>query len=176
VNHPRNAALPLLALVALVGSGCGTGPTAAPPAAAPTSAAPTAGAVADGFPTDQDGPALDAAKVFAEKVTSYDHTKLPDQRTAVLALAADPLKTQLAKSLADDGDFAKGVNADERNASGRVLDLGLVNREGNRAVVLLFVDQQLTAPDFDQTQRLRQRLTMTRAGNGAWLAVKFETV
>jgi hypothetical protein len=175
VKHPRHAALPLLALLALGVSGCATGTTAAPPAA-PTTSAPAASQAPDGFPTDQDGPALDAAKTFAEKITSYDHTKLPDQRTAVLALAGEPLKTQLAKSLADDGDFAKGVAKDERNASGKVLDLGLVSRVGNRAVVLLFVDQQLTAPSVNLTQRLRQRLTLTRGGNGAWLAIKIETV
>ncbi|MDQ1649676.1 MAG: hypothetical protein QOG60_1733 [Frankiaceae bacterium] len=176
--HPRSAALPLLALVALValvGTGCSTGPTAAP-ATPPSSAAPVASQAPSGFPTDDDGAALDAAKAFTLKVTSYDHTKLPDQRTAVLGLVGEPLKTQLAKSLADDGDFAKAAVADQRNASGRVLDLGLVTREGNRAVVLLFVDQQLTAPNFDQTQRLRQRVTLTRGANGAWLATKLETV
>src|ERR1700712_5195440 len=100
--HPRSAALPLLALVALVGSGCGTGPTAVP-AAPPSNPAAVASLAPSGFPTDDDGAALDAAKAFALKVTSYDHTKLPDQRTAVLALAADPLKAQLADAPAAAG-------------------------------------------------------------------------
>ncbi len=175
MKPPRAAAASLLALLALGVSGCSTG-TTSPPPAAPTASAPSASPSPEGFPTDQDGPALDAAKAFSEKITSYDHTKLPDQRNAVLALAADPLKGQLATSLADDGDFAKGVAKDQRDASGKVLDLGMVSREGDRAVVLLFVDQQLTAPNVSQTERFRQRLTLSRGGNGAWLAIKLETV
>ncbi|HSP39368.1 MAG TPA: hypothetical protein VLR26_16640, partial [Frankiaceae bacterium] len=84
IRLSRLATLPALALMAV---GCSTGPTSPPPpsaaASVPASAAPRADT---GFPTGSDGPALEAARSFVEKVTSYDHTKLADQRKAVLPL------------------------------------------------------------------------------------------
>jgi hypothetical protein len=162
---------------ALVAVGCGTGKTSAPPqASAPAASASPGAAGASGFPTDEDGPVLDAARNFVEKVTTYDHTKLGDQRTAVLPLTGEPLKGDLTKSLADGGDFANTVAANSRDAKGTVLDLGMVSREGDRAVVLVFVDQQITSPAGDATQRLRERVTMSRASSGTWLATKIETL
>ncbi|HSP38532.1 MAG TPA: hypothetical protein VLR26_12345, partial [Frankiaceae bacterium] len=87
-----------------------------------------------------------------------------------------PLKGQLTASLADNGDFATTVTTTSRDAKGTVVDLGLVSREGNRAVVVLFVDQQVTTPAANQTQRLRERVTLSRSTAGSWLAVKLETV
>jgi hypothetical protein len=166
-----------LASVALVAAGCGTGTTSVPTQASTPSASTNAAAAgSSGFPTDQDGPVLDAARTFTEKVTTYDHTKLGDQRDAVLPLTGEPLKGDLTKSLADGGDFANTVTANSRDAKGTVLDLGLVSREGDRAVVLLFVDQQVTSPAGETTQRLRERVTLSRAKSGAWLAVKIETL
>ena len=161
----------------LVAAGCGTGPTSAPPQASAPSAPANAGAGgSSGFPTGADGAVLDAARTFASTVTTYDHTKLADQRSAVLPLTGEPLKGDLTKSLADGGDFANTVTTNSRDAKGTVLDLALVSREGDRAVVLLFVDQQVTSPAGDTTQRLRERVTMNRAKSGAWLAVKIETL
>jgi hypothetical protein len=159
-----------------VAAGCSTGPTAAPPQAAPAPSPSATASAPSGFPTAEDGPVLDAAKTFVETVTTYDHTKLADQRKAVLPLTGEPLKGDLSKSLADDGDFAKTVTDDSRDAKGTVLDLGMVDREGNRAVVLLFVDQEVTSPAANQTQRLRERVTLNRSSSGAWLAVKLETM
>lgn len=169
----RTLSLPLLALAV---AGCGTGTTT--PAPAPTASAPAGAAAAPaGFPAAEDGPVLDAARIFAEKVSTYDNTKLGDLRGAVLPLAGEPLKGALTASLADDGEFATAAKRDERNAVGKVLDLGLVDREGNRAVVVLFLDQLVVSPGAgDQTQRLRQRLTLSRARNNAWLVTKLETV
>jgi hypothetical protein len=168
----RLVTVPALALVAV---GCSTGPTAAPPQASP-SPTPSVAAGPNGFPGSDDGPVLDAAKTFVEKVTTYDHTKLADQRKTVLPLTGEPLKGDLSKSLADGGDFAKTVADESRDAKGTVLDLGMVDREGNRAVVLLFVDQEVTSPAANQTQRLRERVTLNQSSSGAWLAVKIETV
>lgn len=160
---------------ALVAAGCGTGTTSAPPqASAPAASAPAAGS--SGFPTDADGAVLDAARTFTEKVTTYDHTKLADQRNAVLPLTGEPLKGDLTKSLADGGDFANSVTDNRRDAKGTVLDLGLVSREGDRAVVLVFVDQQVTSPAGATTEHLRERVTMSHAKSGAWLATKIETL
>lgn len=165
---------PLLALVVV---GCGTGTTT--PAPAPSATAPVGAAPAGptGFPGAEDGPVLDAARSFAEKVSTYDHTRLADLRNAVLPLTGEPLKGELTRSLADDGEFATGTKREERNAIGKVLDLGLVDREGNRAVVVLFLDQLTVSPGSgEETQRLRQRVTLNRSRTGAWLAVEIETV
>jgi hypothetical protein len=118
---------------------------------------------------------LDAARTFAEAVTTYDHTKLGDQLRQVLPLTAKPLLDDLRTSLSPGSDFATSVANDSRDAKGTVLDLGLVSRQGNRAVVLLFVDQQLTSPSGTTTQRLRQRVTLVES-KGSWLASKLETL
>lgn len=164
-----------LGALALLTAACGTGTTEAP-RAAPTSAAPSAAPTATGFPTDQDGPVLDAARLFTQRITTYDDEKLADQRNAVLPLTAAPLRDELGKQLADDGEFATAVRNDARDATGTVVDLGLVSREGNRAVVLVFVDQAVTSSAGEQTQRLRERVTLTRNAAGAWLATKLETL
>jgi hypothetical protein len=171
----RLVTIPALALAA---AGCSTGHIAPPPQAAapPSAAASTAPAADNGFPTSDDGPVLDAARSFVEQVTSYDHTKLADQRNAVLPLTGDPLKGELSASLADNGDFATTVTSNSRDAKGTVVDLGLVSREGDRAVVVLFVDQQITSPAVNQTQRLRERVTLNRSKAGVWLATKLETI
>ncbi len=168
--------VPVTALTLAV-AGCSSGSTtSAPPspskrpAASPTPTAPP------GFPSSDDGPALDAARQLLEKVTTYDHTKLNDQLKAVLPLTAEPLKGELSKSLADDGEFATATRDNSRDAKGTVVDLGLVTREGDRAVVVAFVDQQITSPaSGDTTQRLRERVTLTRSGD-SWLATKLETI
>jgi hypothetical protein len=176
VRHSRLSSAVVVS-AALVAAGCGTGTTSVPQqASSPSASAKAAAGDSSGFPTDQDGPVLDAARTFTEKVTTYDHTKLADQRNAVLPLTGEPLKGELSRSLADGGDFANTVTTNSRDAKGTVLDLGLVSREGDRAVVLLFVDQQITSPAGDATQRLRERVTMSRAKSGAWLAVKIETL
>jgi hypothetical protein len=175
----RLASVPALALVA---AGCSTGPTTSgPPPPIPSSTAPGATpSAAPGFPTADDGPVLDAAKAFVEKVSTYDHTKLGDQLKVVLPLAGEPLKGQLSKSLSGDGEFATTVRDNSRNAKGTVTDVGLVSREGDRAVVLVFVDQQITSPAIDTTEHRRERVTLNQAktgpSSGSWLATKLETI
>jgi hypothetical protein len=93
----------------------------------------------------------------------------------VLPLTADPLQGQLRSSLAQDGDFATTARSDARDAKGTILDLGMVAREGNRAVVLVFVDQAVTTPSATTTERLRERVTLAQQ-NGRWLANKLETL
>jgi hypothetical protein len=153
---------------------CGTGTTEAPRAASTPTPAPAA--TPSGFPGDLDGPVLDAARKFATTVATYDHTKLADQRNAVLPLTAPPLRDALATSLADGGDFATDAANESRDASANVLDVGMISREGNRAVVLLFVDQKVTSPSTTETERLRERITLTQDAKGAWLATKLETL
>jgi hypothetical protein len=174
--QPLPRAVVAAAVLAVVAAGCGTGTTGPLPQPAAPSAAPSRASTAAGFPADQDGAVLAAAKLFTQTVTTYDHTKLADQRAALLPLAGEPLKGQLAASLADDGDFAKTVAANSSDARGAVLDLGLVSREANRAVVVLFVDQQVSSPAGTTTQRLRERLTLGRNAAGQWLATKIETL
>ena len=94
----------------------------------------------------------------------------------MLPLTGDPLKGGATTSLADNGDFATTVTNTSRDAKGTVVDLGLVSREANRAVVVLFVDQQITSPAANQTQRLRERVTLSRSTAGTWLAIKLETI
>jgi hypothetical protein len=179
VRLQRLVFLPVLALVAV---GCSTGNTLAPPPTQ-TSAAGATGtntSTAVGFPGAADGPVLDAARSFVETVTTYDHTKLADQLKALLPQAGEPLKGQLQKSLAADGAFATSVQTNATDARGTVVDLGLVTREGNRAVALVFVDQQIVSPAGNVTQRLRERVTLNQAksgpSKGSWLATKLETV
>lgn len=179
VTRPSRPGPPLVAasaVVALVAVGCGTGTTSPLPPPATPSAAASRSSVATGFPADQDAAALAAAKTFTQTATTYDHTDLGAQRAALVPLAGEPLKGQLTASLADGGDFAKAVTADSRDARGTVLDLGLVSRTADRAVVVLFVDQQVTDRAGSATQRLRERVTLGRAPSGTWLAIKIETL
>jgi len=174
------AATVVAALTAAVVAGCSSGSgtvtvTPAPSAAAASVGPAGQGGTDTGFPTDADGPVLDAARDFVEKVTTYDHTKLDDQLKAVLPLTADPLQGQLRSSLAQDGDFATTARSEARDAKGTVLDLGMVSREGNRAVVLVFVDQAVKTPSDTTTERLRERVTLAQR-NGRWLANKLETL
>ena len=167
--------VPVTALTLAV-AGCSSGSTtSAPPSPSTKANASGAPAAGVGFPSTDDGPALDAARQLLEKVTSYDHTKLDDQLNAVLPLTGEPLKGELRKSLAPDGDFATATRSNERDAKGTVVELGLVTREGNRAVVVAFVDQQITSPAGASTERLRERVTLDRS-RGPWLATKLETI
>jgi hypothetical protein len=169
----RLVTVPALAFVVV---GCSTGSTTGAPRT-PTlvSSVPSTATAAPGFPGAEDGPVLDAARAFVQRVTSYDHTKLDDQLKGVLPLTGEPLKGELRKTLAADGEFAVAARANSRDALGVILDLGLVSREGNRAVVVVFVDQRVTSPAGESTQRLRERVTLGQA-RGSWLATKLETI
>jgi hypothetical protein len=169
----RVVTVPTLAFVVV---GCSTGSTTGAPRT-PTlvSSAPSTASAAPGFPAAEDGPVLDAARAFVQRVTSYDHTKLDEQSKGVLPLTGEPLKGEMRKTLAADGEFAVAARANSRDALGVILDLGLVSREGNRAVVVVFVDQRVTSPAGDSTQRLRERVTLGQA-RGSWLATKLETI
>jgi hypothetical protein len=176
----RVSRVPLLVPVtalALVVAGCSSGSTTTPtPSGAPTSVGASRGAsAAAAFPGDQDGPALAAARQFVEKVTTYDHTKLDDQLKTVLPLTGEPLKGELRKSLSGDGDFATSTRENARDAKGTVVDLGMVSRQGNVALVVAFVDQQITSPAGQSTLRLRERVTLDKS-RGPWLATKLETL
>src|SRR4051812_8331916 len=167
--------VPVTALTLAV-AGCSSGSTTSTPP--PPSARATGGggpSAAPGFPSRDDGAALQAARQLLEKVTSYDHTKLNDQLNAVLPLTGEPLKGELRKSFAEDGEFATATRSNERDAKGTVVELGLVTREGNRAVLVAFVDQKITGPAGESTQRLRQRVTLNQV-RGAWLATKLDTI
>src|SRR3954453_1477999 len=168
-----------VALLAVVCVGCSSSddsaPARTPAPQAASNAASTAPAPDPGFPTAEDGPVLDAAKTFVETVTTYDHTKLADHLNAALPLTADPLQNQLRSSLSDTGEFATTTRSNARDAKGRVLELGLVSRAGGRATVIVFVDQQITSPDANDTQRLRERVTLVQS-KGSWLAIKLETL
>src|SRR4051794_24747499 len=167
--------VPVTALTLAV-AGCSSGSTTSTPPPPSTRATASGGpSAAPGFPSRDDAAALQAARQLLEKVTSYDHTKLNDQLKAVLPLTGEPLKGELRKTLAADGEFAVAARANSRDALGVILDLGLVSREGNRAVVVVFVDQRVTSPAGDSTQRLRERVTLGQA-RGSWLATKLETI
>jgi hypothetical protein len=170
----RLTRLVLVPALALAAVGCSTGRTLAPPGPSTASASASASPSTEpGFPTDEDGPVLDAARTFVETATTYDHTKLGDQLKALLPLAGQPLKGTLASSFADNGNFATTVKNSSRDSKGTVIDLGLVSRADDRAVVIVFVDQVITSPDANGTQKLRERVTLSRSG-GKWLATKLE--
>jgi hypothetical protein len=167
--------VPVTALTLTVAA-CSTGSTtSAPPSGPAPSASRGAPTAPAGFPSKEDADALTAARQVLEKVTSYDHTKLDEQLNTLLPLTGEPLKGELRKSLAEDGEFAASTRSNERNAKGTVVELGLVTREGNRAVVVAFIDQQITSPAGESTQRLRQRVRMDKS-RGPWLATKLETI
>lgn len=115
--------------------------------------------------------ALEAARQRTQALTSYDFRRLDQDFAGVLATSTGPFKEEYTKATAQLG---QGFAAAEAVATAQVLAAGLESFEGDRAVAVVAVDQQITAKGAQpRTERNRLRMTLVRS-EGAWLVEKVE--
>ncbi|GAA4880090.1 hypothetical protein [Saccharopolyspora cebuensis] len=115
----------------------------------------------------QRGAVLGAARRYAVDLSSYDHTALERNFQKVSANASGRFAEQYERI---STALTELIRQQQAKSEGFVLEAGLVEMTGERAVVALFVDQKITnlnspEPRIDRT---RMRMTLQREGD-RWL-------
>lgn len=114
---------------------------------------------------------LNAAATYGAELSTYNYKNLngPGSPWALVEANATPaFRKDFAKT---SGDLTKLLNQYNATAVGHVLNAGLQNLTSSRAVVLLFIDQDVTNTVQKPTktvQPLRVLITLVRQ-NGKWL-------
>ena len=114
---------------------------------------------------------LNAAATYGAELSTYDYKNLNGPGSAwaqVEANATPAFRKDFAKT---SGDLAKLLHQYNATAVGHVLNAGLQNLTSSRAVVLLFIDQDVTntvQQPHKTVQPLRVLITLVRQ-NGKWL-------
>lgn len=120
--------------------------------------------------------ALAAARTYGVYLSSYDYKNLngPGSPWAEVDSHATP---KFRKAFAQtSGDLAKLLTQYDATAKGVVVDAGLSSLHGSKAIVLLFIDQQVTntvQKPNTVLQPLRVRVTLVHQG-GHWLIDNLE--
>ena len=114
---------------------------------------------------------LNAAATYGAELSTYNYKNLngPGSPWALVEANATPtFRKDFAKT---SGDLTKLLNQYNATAVGHVIDAGVQTMNSSRAVVLLFIDQDVTntvQKPNSVTQPLRVLITMVRQ-NGKWL-------
>ena len=120
--------------------------------------------------------ALAAARTYGVYLSSYDYKNLngPGSPWAEVDSHATP---KFRKAFTQtSGDLAKLLTQYDATAKGKVVDAGLSSLHGSKAVVLLFIDQEVTntvQKPNTVIQPLRVRVTLVNQG-GRWLIDNLE--
>jgi Mce-associated membrane protein len=124
--------------------------------------------------SDQDGlrsSALSAARSDGVILSSYDYRNLTGPGSDWTKVEAASTPTFRKNFLSTSGDLGKLLTQYNAVATGKVLNAGIQSLSGNRAVVLLFIDQTVNntvQKGPGTTQPLRSLLTLVHQ-NGKWL-------
>jgi Mce-associated membrane protein len=117
--------------------------------------------------------AVSAAKTFAMSLASYDYNTVDQDFNTVLEHSTGEFKQKFASNSAAQQDKIVKFQA---TATGTVFDAAATDVTGDRATVLVMVDQKVTNTSLQgpAVEHDRLRLTMVRNGND-WLVSKLET-
>jgi Mce-associated membrane protein len=102
--------------------------------------------------------ALDAARTYATDLSTYDFNNLDRNFAAVTANSHGQFAEQYKQI---SGSLTELIKQNQAVSQGSVLSAGIVEADQNRAVVALFVDQQITNVNNPQPRIDRNRMQMT---------------
>lgn len=111
--------------------------------------------------------ALESARRYAIDLSTYDYNRLDANFAAVTANARGAFAQQYEQVSAG---LTELIKQNQAVSEATVLSSGIVLADENRAVVALFVDQQITNRNNPQPRIDRNRMQMTLVHeNGRWL-------
>jgi len=118
--------------------------------------------------------ALAAAQTYAVDLTTYDYAQLAAQQAKLAGESTAAFQATFANSMKTLGPIFQQLHA---TATGKVVDVAVVDATDKQATVIAFVDQtasskQMTKPE---AQSSRVKLTLVRKA-GAWLLDRVDLV
>lgn len=115
--------------------------------------------------------ALSAARNYGVILSSYDYRNLTGSGSDWTKVEQVSTPTFRKNFLSTSGELSKLLTQYNAVATGKVLNAGIESLNGNRAVILLFIDQTVNntvQQSQGTTQPLRSQLTLVHQG-GKWL-------
>jgi Mce-associated membrane protein len=111
--------------------------------------------------------AVAAATAYAVDLTTYDHTRLEADFAKVLDNSTGEFKSEYTAASASLRDLIAKFKA---KATGKVLDVGVLSADTDRATILLFVDQTVSNNNSKtpRVDRSRMKMGLEKQG-GRWL-------
>ncbi len=114
------------------------------------------------------------AETYAVNLTTYDHARLDADFARVMDVAVGQFRTEYEVA---QQSLRELIVKFQGKATGSVLARAVLSLDGNRAEVVLFVDQTVTNSNAQQPKidRLRMRMGLEKQ-SGRWLINKLDLV